>query len=387
MFFYFYYVIVTITYIVFLPFLFLLSFKQKYKRSIPARFFCIKNPPFRGGKIHFHICSFGEAKSIEPIVKQFLPKEVNCTAITQTGFDALKRFCKSVRFLPFEIFLPFWVRRQRVLIVSEAELCYALFRTYKKRGTKTILINARISDKSLKRYMLFKWFYKYIFANIDVVFAQSKEDAKRLQMLGAKNIKVSGNIKLANLPKVNKKYKIDASLVVCAASTHPKEEELIIKAFLKLKEREPKASFILAPRHPERFNEVRKLMQHIALKNNLEFLSLSENGKKLEADLILDDKLGELVNLYAISDIVVLGGAFRKIGGHNAAEAAQFGCKIISGEHFFNQKDIFRAIDGIVIVKEKELTNTLLNYKALPNTKIKTKSSLEPIIKEIKSVL
>lgn len=385
--FYFYCSLLSFLYIVTLPFLFLLSLKKRYKHSIPARFFCLKNPPFHGGRIHFHVCSFGEANSIKPIVKEFLPSEVNCSAITQTGFDALKKYCKNVRFLPFEIFLPFWIRRQKVLVVSEAELWYALFRTYKKKGAKTILINARISDRSLKRYLFFKWFYKHIFANIDVVFAQSQEDANRLKMLGAKNIKVSGNIKLANLPKVSKNYTVNASLVVCAASTHPKEEKLILDAFLKLKAKEPNASLIVAPRHPERFSEVRKLMQAVALKNHLSFISLSENGKILEADLILDDKLGELVNLYAISDIVILGGAFRKIGGHNAAEAAQFGCKIISGEHFFNQKDIFGAIDGIVIVKEKELSSALLNYKTLPKTKIKTQSSLEPIIKEIKSVL
>ncbi len=387
MFFYFYYAILTIAYIISLPFLLLLSLKKKYKRSIPARFFCVKNPPFRGGKIHFHVCSFGEAKSIEPLIKHFLPKEVNCTAITQTGFEQLRIFCKNVRFLPFEIFLPFWIRRQKVLVVSEAELWYALFRTYKKKGTKTILINARISDRSFKRYLFFRWFYKFVFANIDIVFAQSQEDAKRLQLLGAKKVIVSGNIKLAHLPKPNKKYEKGTSLIVCAASTHAKEEELIIKAFLKLKEIEPHATLIVAPRHPERFKEVRKLMQHIALHNNLSFFSLSENGKKLDADLILDDKLGELVNLYAISDIVILGGAFRKIGGHNAAEAAQFGCKIISGEYFFNQKDIFRAIEGIVIVKAKELEKTLLNYQNLPKTKIKIKSSIEPIVKEIKSVL
>jgi len=109
--------------------------------------------------------------------------------------------------------------------------------------------------------------------------------------------------------------------------------------------------------------------------------------KALQSDIVLVDTLGELVNIYAISDIVILGGAFEPIGGHNAAEAAQFGCKIISGEHYFNQKDIFDAIEGIAVVEASNLSKRLLQHGLLKPTRIKNKSDITPIVESIKSVL
>ena len=98
--------------------------------------------------------------------------------------------------------------------------------------------------------------------------------------------------------------------------------------------------------------------------------------------------MGESVNLYAISDIVILGGAFVPVGGHNAAEAAQFGCKIISGEYYFNQKELFGGIEGIVISTAEDLNKELVDYKSLPNTRIKAKATgIDDIVEEIESVL
>jgi len=91
--------------------------------------------------------------------------------------------------------------------------------------------------------------------------------------------------------------------------------------------------------------------------------------------------------IYAISDIVILGGAFEKIGGHNALEAAQFGCKIISGEHYFNQKDIFSSIDGIKIVSKFDLQKALLEHKRLKKCKININAKIDELIEELKSVL
>jgi 3-deoxy-D-manno-octulosonic-acid transferase len=91
--------------------------------------------------------------------------------------------------------------------------------------------------------------------------------------------------------------------------------------------------------------------------------------------------------MYAISDIVILGGAFEPIGGHNAAEAAQFGCKIISGKHYFNQKDIFDAIEGIAVVEAANLSRRLLQYGLLKPTEIKSKSDITAIVESLKSVL
>jgi 3-deoxy-D-manno-octulosonic-acid transferase len=385
-FYYLYWVIATILYLVALPFLILFSFKKKYKNSIPSRFFLYKNSPLKEGGIHFHICSFGEAKSIKPIVDALPIDSLRFSATTNTGMQEIKKYSNQSRYLPFEIFLPFWIKRQKALVVVEAELWYMLFAQYRKKNAKSFLINARISSKSYPKYLKFKWFYRKIFKNIDVVYAQTKEDAKRLQTLGAKEVKVNGNIKFFNLPDATKKYPKRDSLVVCAASTHEGEEGLIIEAFLSLKNIEHNAQLIVVPRHPERFAKVEELLSTAAKEAELTFEKFS-NSKEFATDLVLVDALGELVNIYAISDVVILGGAFEKIGGHNAAEAAKFGCKIISGEHYFNQKDIFKSIDGIKIVKSSKLKDTLLNYKELANTKIDSSAQIDELIAEIKSVL
>ncbi|HHH20570.1 MAG TPA: 3-deoxy-D-manno-octulosonic acid transferase, partial [Nitratifractor sp.] len=300
-------------------------------------------------------------------------------------FSVIKEYSKSIRYLPFEIFLPSWIKRQKALIVVEAELWYMLFLCSKKRGAKTFLINARVSSRSYPKYLRFKWLYKHIFANIDAVYAQSYDDAKRLVQLGAKNIHVSGNIKFLNIQKANKEYSKEYPVVVAAASTHETEEEPIVNAYLELK-RVENAQLIVIPRHPERFDKVAEYLERVADKNRLSFSRFSQSGN-FATDIVLVDTMGELINVYKISDIVILGGAFAEIGGHNALEAAQFGVKMISGPHYFNQVDIFNAIEGLEICESNALGEKLLNYRSLPNTKLETKASIDELVEDIRSVL
>ena len=385
MFRFFYLFLVTILYIVAIPFLFLLSLRQKYKESIPARFFLKNNRPFSEGDIHFHTCSYGEAKAIKPLVDRFSAKKLNFSAITQTGYSVLHEYPQNVRYPPFEIFLPKWYREQKVLIVVEAELWYMLFLVAKQKGSRTFLINARVSSRSYPKYLKFKWFYKKIFQNIDSVYAQSFDDAKRLARLGAKNIRVSGNIKFLNIQPATRSYQKEYPLIVTAASTHEGEEEGIVDAYLELKSVE-NAQLIVVPRHPERFEKVTALLERKAKMHNLSFSRFSES-QEFRSDIVVIDSMGELINAYKISDIVILGGAFVEIGGHNALEAAQFNCKIISGPHYFNQIDIFNAIEGIEITGLGTLAETLLNYRAIEKSKIEIKATIDRLVEEIGRVL
>ena len=142
----------------------------------------------------------------------------------------------------------------------------------------------------------------------------------------------------------------------------------------------------MVPRHPERFSKIASEVERFAKEEDLTWQRYSEK-EDFGSDIIVVDKLGELVNLYAISDIVILGGAFEPIGGHNAAEAAQFGCKIISGKHYFNQKDIFDAVEGIAVVEASNLSRRLLQYGLLKPTKIKSKTDITPIVESLKKEL
>jgi 3-deoxy-D-manno-octulosonic-acid transferase len=373
-------------YILALPFLALFSFKTKYKDSLPARFFLWNNKPLKPHGIWFHSCSFGEAKAIRSIVES-LPKEsLRMSTTTQTGFKVIKGYTRESRYLPFEPLLFGWLKPQKALVVMEAEFWYLLFALAQSRGAKTLLINARMSDRSFPKYQKIGWFYREIFKHIDEVYAQTVKDKERLESLGAQNVVVTGNIKLAQLPAVTKVIKKPSSLVVCGGSTHEGEEALILDAFGALKEEHPEAVLLLVPRHPERFDKVAKMIEDFAKTHQLTAQRYSQN-EVLGSDIILVDVLGELVNIYAISDIVILGGAFEPIGGHNAAEAAQFGCKIISGEHYFNQKDIFDAIEGIAVVEASNLSRRVLQHGLLKPTKIKNRSDITPITESLKRVL
>lgn len=386
LFFYLYALVSTLIYLLALPFLFLFSFKTKYKDSIPARFFLWKNKSLKPDGIWFHSCSFGEAKAIKPLIDA-LPKEsLRMTTTTQTGFEAIRDYTKESRYLPFESLLFGWLKPQKALVVMEAEFWYLLFALAQSRGAKTLLINARMSDRSFPKYQKMAWLYRRIFKHIDEVYAQTTVDKERLEMLGASNVIVTGNIKLSKLPAPTRTLHKPSSLLLCAASTHEGEEKIILEAFIDFKKEQKDAKLLVVPRHPERFSKVVSLVARFTKNEGFTWQRYSEQ-EELESDIVVVDKLGELVNLYAISDIVILGGAFKPIGGHNAAEAAQFGCKIISGKHYFNQKDIFEAVEGIAIVEASNLSRRLLQHGLLKATKIKSKTDISPIVESLKKEL
>ena len=372
----FYYLVLSFIYILAIPYLIFKSRNSKYRQAIPAKFFLKDNVPFKENGIWFHSCSMGETKAIKPLIDNYL-ENANISVITNTGFEEAKKISPNVRYLPFEIFLPFWVNKQKVLVVMEAELWYLLFLFAKKKGAKTLLINARISDKSYKSYKRFSFFYKRIFQNIDKVFAQSEVDKHRLEELGASNVEVIGNIKLAQLPKVNVKLEKPKQVVITAASTHENEEKLILDTYKK-----EQGKLIIVPRHPERFEKVDFLIREFIKDKNISYQKYSVKDD-FDSDIILIDKMGILNDIYAISDVVILGGAFEKIGGHNPIEPAFFNCKIISGKNIFNQKSLFDCIKNYYLIENDELGEYLNNIKNLEKPILTKAGSIEPIIKEI----
>jgi len=377
---FFYYGVASVVYILAIPLLLFKSRNPKYSQSIPSRYFLNNNDSFEKDKICFHSCSMGETKALKPILDVIDKDEINISVVTNTGFDEAKKYTSNVRYLPYEIFLPFWMKKQKLLVVMEAELWYMLFLCAKVKKTKTMLINARISDKSYKSYKRFSWFYKKIFENIDNVFAQSEEDKKRLEELGASNVKVVGNIKLALMPKVSREFIKPSEFLITAASTHKNEEKLILEAYDRTQ-----GKLLVVPRHPERFDEVFDLIKLYA---NKEHLTCHRFSKKedFSSDIVLVDKMGELNNIFNVSDAVILGGAFEKIGGHNPIEPAFFGCSIISGENYFNQKPLFDCVDGYTIVKNDELKDIMKNIKTIKKATLTKIGNVESIINEIKKV-
>lgn len=368
-----YYIFIWIAYIIFAILIFFLSiFKSKYKLSLKSRFFLYKNLFQRYADVHFHVCSYGEVKSIKQLVDNF---DSRISVITQTGYDEAKKYCKKVNFLAFENFIPFWLKKCKILVVFEAEYWLMLFFIAKLKGAKIIILNARISDKSLNKYLKFSFFYKKIFSYVDEVIAQSKEDKERFQILGAKNITIDKNLKAYLKIKPNKKYEKIKEQLIIFASTHKDEEELLLKNFnLNQNQR-----LIIAPRHPERFDEVEQILK----KNNLDyekFTFLNNDFSKFSKKILLLDSLGELINFYAISDVVVLGGSFVKnIGGHNPIEVANFNNVLISGVYIDNQKSLYNEVENVNFCEDLSKINDLIQF-CDKKAKLKNNENLDNII-------
>lgn len=373
----FYTLVAAFFYVAALPLLILFSFKKKYRDSIPARFFGIKNPPFQPHDIWFHVCSLGEAKAIAPILEKLKDKKIAISVITHTGYEAAAKYAAQVRYLPYELWLWFWIERPKTVVVLEAEFWYLLFRLASRRGARVIALNARISDRSFPKYYRMRWFYRILLSQCDRIFCQSSEDMVRFIALGARNVEVVGNIKLSQKIEANKRYSKPEGLLIVAASTHDGEEEGILRGFMAYREHNPHAKLLVVPRHPERFAKVGELIAKTAPTMHLARWSESQS---VSEDITLVDAMGELNNFYAISDVAVLGGAFAPIGGHNPLEPATFGCKIITGEQMFLQRELFKYVSHVQFTSVEGIAEALKNAETMPPSQINGSVDLQKVL-------
>jgi len=377
----FYTAIAALFYVVALPLLILFSFKKKYRDSLPSRFFGIKNPPFQPHDIWFHVCSLGEAKAIAPILERLRDKRIAISVITHTGYEAASKYVAQVRYLPYELWLWFWIERPKTVVILEAEFWYLLFRLARRRGARVIALNARISDRSFPKYYRMRWFYRILLSQCDRIFCQSNEDMVRFIALGARNVEVIGNIKLSQKIEATAHYSKPVGTLIVAASTHEGEEEGILRGFIAYREHNPSARLLVVPRHPERFAKVGELIARTA--PQMSFGRWSQS-KTLDRDIILIDAMGELNNFYAISDVAILGGAFAPIGGHNPLEPATFGCKIISGEQMFLQRELFKYVSHVQFTSLEGITEALKNAETMPPSQIEGSVDLERVIEYLR---
>ena len=374
-----YFFLATLLYVVALPFLILISFKAKYRESIPARFFLWKNGWFKKEDIWFHVCSLGEARALAPIVERLKGRDLSISTITHTGHAEASKYEAETRYLPYEALLPFWITKHKYLVVLEAEFWYLLFAVARAKGSKVVLLNARMTERSFPKYMKLRWLYVQMFKRVDKIFCQSSADKERFEALGASNIEVVGNIKLAQKIVSTKQYVKPSGEVLVAASTHADEEKLIVDAFLEYK-KERHTKLVVVPRHPERFEAVYTLLQE--MKDEWITLSRWSEQQDFEADIILVDAMGELNNIYAISDVAIIGGAFRDdVGGHNPLEPAHFGCKIITGLHAFMQQELFKYVHNVQEVKNDAILEALEKAESMENSYVDEKIDLESIIR------
>lgn len=351
-----YYIIVTLFFIVILPFWYAASrFNPKLGYAYMEKLGLFEAPVLSDKVIHFHAISVGEVNAVEHLVaraaKEFPEYDIVLTTGTRTGQEIAHKklgdVCKFITYYPFDI--PFCVKKffdkinPSLVVIAETELWPVFTNEAYKRHIPVCSVNARISDSTFKSYKLLKFFIKPILEKYTANLTQSKADMDKLVALGAnpKTTKVMGNLKFDIEPKhFDINIKNDNNRIIIAGSTHSGEEEIILTAFKKLKAEFPDIKLLIAPRHNDRIKDVEKVVTDFGMSFGLR----SNDDNFIDNDIIILDTMGELGKIYTICHFAFIGGSFNNTGGHNPLEALIFNKPVITGPVKFNFKDIYKYI-------------------------------------------
>lgn len=354
--------------------------KRSYRNKIGQRLGV--GYPQLDGCIWIHAVSVGEVQAAVPLIREiarrFPSHKLLVTTVTPTGaarVEALFGDTVTHSYIPFE--MPVAVDRffaavnPELALVMETEIWPNLFRACGVRDIPLILVSARISPRSVGGYRRFLPLFRETLSHGIIIAAQSEADAQRFRSLGASPIRtwVTGSIKFdielpAGLAENGLQFRsqmFGSRPVWIAASTHDKEEQLVLAAHRRVREHFPDALLALVPRHPERFSEVRALVA----KSGFSCVARTD-GQACNAatEVFLGDTMGELPLFYAASDVAFVGGSLVKVGGHNLLEPAALGLPVVSGPHVFNAQeiaDMFSELGACRIVNtDRELADTVI---------------------------
>ena len=371
--------------------------KKEHPKRFKEKFGFYTKKKFKGKLIWFHGASVGEILSIIPLIESLEKnKEINQILITTNTLSSSKilsnlKLTKTIhQFFPIDTnyhtqkFLKYW--KPSVAVFIDSEIWPNMITNIKKTPISLILMNARITDKSFKRWKLFKSYAKKIFFNFDICLSSSHKSKKYLKSLGAKNIKHVGNLKFTqsekNITFLNndlKKFFL-SKRIWCASSTHNTEEFICANVHKKLKIKYKNLLTIIIPRHIHRteeiINEMKKLNLNIHLHN-------SKNKIDKDTDIYLVNSFGQTKSFFKVCKTVFLGGSMIKHGGQNPLEAARFGCKILHGPNVWNFDEIYDLLRKNKVSRKIINSNQLsLNVDKMLNNKNKYRS-LENKIKNL----
>jgi 3-deoxy-D-manno-octulosonic-acid transferase len=241
------------------------------------------------------------------------------------------------------------------LIIIETEIWPNLLREASRKGIPSLLLSGRLSARAWRKYSWFGGFFRQVVASFTAIGMQSKQDRERIVRLGApaNRVSVVGNLKhvfsggqgalaVRNRDEAPPRVHHSDRLWLVAGSSHRGEEEILIEAFMFLRARFPRVRLVLAPRHPQRFAEVEKLLKTAGLL----FEKKSQvNGRlDFETEVMLVDTLGDLPDYYAAGDVAFVGGSLVEAGGHNLLEPARFAKPVIFGPHMTNFKSLAKEM-------------------------------------------
>lgn len=358
------------------PFIFIIRLLKKKETLKSYSQKILINDKYRpkGKLIWFHGASVGEIKSIIPILEK-LEKNSNynqilITSNTLSSANIVKNLkLKKIihQFFPIDSnfilkkFIDFW--KPSKVIFIDSELWPNTLVNLKKREIPVVLLNARITKKSFKRWMKFKNFARKIFSLISVSYPANRETKKYLKILKVKKIKFLDNLKYAEpnheILKSNRKVKkyFKNRNIWCAASTHYNEEIICGNVHLKLKSKIKNLLTIIIPRHIKRCDEIKSDLEKLNLK-----VMVIKSAQKIQynVDVLILDAYGKTKLFFENSPNVFLGGSLINHGGQNPLEAARIGCNILYGPNIYNFREVYSFLNNIKIAQKVSGENDII---------------------------
>lgn len=313
-----------------------------------------------------HAVSAGEVAAVEPIVHHLRQAEPHLrlvlSTVTPTGRALAQRKGLELDGL-FYLPLDFPGISERVLsllrpdliVVAETELWPHLLAAAEERGVRTCLVNGRLSDRAFPRYRLARSLFAWVLRKFDLLCVQSDLDRDRFLALGAdpERVVVLGNSKFdEDFPQVPAeeaaKWRQDLGFaqeqpILLAASTHPREEEMVLHCYHTLRAELPDLGLLLAPRHPERGETVEALIHsfgYACLRRSRPSEDSPPAAGDARVQVALLDTIGELTRVYSIATVVFMGGSLVPVGGHNFLQAMAQGKPVIFGPYMQNCRDL-----------------------------------------------
>ncbi|WP_295642039.1 lipid IV(A) 3-deoxy-D-manno-octulosonic acid transferase [uncultured Methylibium sp.] len=309
-------------------------------------------PPARPGAVWIHAVSLGETRAAAALIDALRAARPGLRLLlthgTATGREAgaaLLQPGDAQCWLPYDApaavrrFLDHW--QPAVGVLMETEVWPNLVRRATRAGVPVLLVNARLSDRSLRRGLRFEALLRPAMAALARVLAQTEADAERLRAAGAPQVEVAGNLKFDVTPDADRLAQgrawaqVGARPLVLAASTREGEEAELLAAWPSVASA---ARLLLVARHPQRFDEVAALVERagLSLSRRSAWPAAGPDDAARAADVWLGDTMGELPAYYAAARVALLGGSFAPLGGQNLIEAAACGCPVLMGPHTFN---------------------------------------------------
>ena len=383
----------------------IISFRILKKKEDKLRFiekFCYPSKKrVVGNLVWFHGSSVGEILSVLPLIYELEKnKSINQILITSSTLSSAEifkkfKFKKTIhQFFPIDSilysykFLNYW--KPTIAIFVESEIWPSIFKALNKNNTPLLILNARITKNTFKKWSYVKNFSNSIFSNVSKAYPQNNETVKYLKKFKVSKIKVMGNLKFTNndydkVPKLNKSLlkNLKNRKIWCASSTHSGEEILCSKVHLNLKKKYKDLLTIIIPRHIHRVNKIVQEINDLKLNVVLH----SSNPKIIKStDIYLVDTYGETKKFYNYSGIVFMGKSLAGKGGQNPLEPARQGATILHGPNIDNFTDIYKLLGKLKISHKvtglANLTNLVNKLIIKPNNK-KNYLKIEKIGKKI----